>query len=56
MQQAQLYTFEVFCPTQRTNVSIPMYDCVRINWEARTIQFYCLACKDNHTVGNLRSA
>jgi hypothetical protein len=50
LHTAEVYTMEVYCPVQRTNTHIPMHDCVRIMWKEKSVQFYCLACKQNHTV------
>jgi hypothetical protein len=46
----KLLSFTAFCPTQRETVHIPFYDCIKIHWGEKVIQFYCLACKDNHHV------
>jgi hypothetical protein len=48
--RAQILTMTVTCPKHGETPAIPFYDCVRIDWDAHRIQYYCTACRENHII------
>jgi hypothetical protein len=48
--KARVFTLEVLCPVQKSSVSVPVYDCLRIHWDRKEFQIYCPACKQNHII------